>query len=335
MSESTTPGTDANGDAPLVSVVIPAFRAASFLPAAVARLEEQDIDAEFEIVIVEDGSGDDTADVVRRLDAEHDRVHGIVLETNAGAAQARRHGVEAARGEYVWFVDADDDWTDDALRILVALARNLRADIAVAAAEFHYGNGGRRTLLPPVAPPVTGREAFRMLLRGEITGHLWNKLFRREVIAQASFAPARVQSDMIMVAEALAAARRVAFTSQAVYQYRIRSGSIITSVSKRADSLGIIDEAIRRSAIRLGLIASHDYTYFRARYIQLSGIKDALLAEYTPVERAHHLALRRRALTWADVILFVRRGDIRRFALALSARASVRAHRALLAVADR
>lgn len=318
-----------------VSVVIPAYRAGRFLPEAVERLERQDVDADFEIVIVDDGSGDDTADVLRELAAAHPRVRPVYLAENMGAARARERGVAEARGEYVWFVDADDSWSDDALRILTALARNLRADVVVAAAEFVYESGGRRMLQPPVSPPVSGREAFRMLLRGQVTGHLWNKLFRTDVIRQASFAPARVQSDLVMVADALAVAKRVGFTAQPVYQYRLRSGSVITSVSKRAESLGIIDNAIRRDATRLGLIASYDYQYFRARYIQLSGIKDALRAAYTPAERAKHLADRRSALTWADVTVFLRHGDLRRFALALSARTSLRAHRALLAVADR
>jgi glycosyltransferase involved in cell wall biosynthesis len=273
--------------------------------------------------------------VLRDLAAQHPRVHAIYLPENVGAARARERGVAEARGEYVWFVDADDAWTDDALRILVALARNLHADVVVADAEFVYESGHTRMLPAPVSPPVSGREAFRMLLRGEITGHLWNKLFRTEVIRQASFAPAKVQSDMIMVADSLSVCRRVGFTAQSVYQYRLRGGSIITSVSKRAESLSIIDTAIRRDATRLGLIASYDYQYFRARYIQLSGIKDALRAAYTPAERAKHLADRRSALTWADVTVFLRHGDIRRFALGLSARISLRAHRALLAVADR
>jgi glycosyltransferase involved in cell wall biosynthesis len=320
---------------PLVSVVVPAYRVAEYLPDAIARLDRQDIDAEYEIVLVDDGSGDRTPEVVRELAAQYPRVVPVILPENVGAARAREQGVAAARGEYVWFVDSDDTWADDALRILVALARNLEADVVVAAAEFQYSDGSTRMLLPPISPSVSGRQAFRMLLRGGITGHLWNKLFRRDVIARASFAPARVQSDMIMVADALAEARRVGFTSQTVYQYRIRSGSIITSVSKRGESLAIIDSAIGRSAIRLGLIASNDYQYFRARYIHLSGIKDALRAAYDPAERAQHLAERRRALTWADVMVFVRFRDLRRFALALSARTSVRAHRALLAVADR
>lgn len=320
---------------PAVTVVIPAYRAAAFLAGAVERVERQTIDEPFEVVIVEDGSGDDTADVARSLDERFARVRAIVLERNGGVARARQRAVTAATGEYLWFVDADDTWPDDALRTLVDVARRQDADVVIAGAEFVYQGGGRRTLPAPISEPVSGRDAFRMLLRGTVTGHLWNKLFRREVMAKSSFAPARVQSDLVMVADALASARRVAFTDAPVYEYRLRAGSIITSQSQRAESLAIIDESVRRDAERLGLTASDDYRYFRARYIQLSGIKDALLASYSPPERAAHLAARRTALTLSDVMLFARRRDARRFALAATAKASVRAHRALLRLADR
>lgn len=319
---------------PLVSVVIPAYRAAAYLPETVARLARQDF-ADFEVVIVEDGSGDETADVARDLERRFERVRAIVLPQNGGVARARERAVAEATGRYLWFVDADDAWPDDALHTLVGLARDTGADVAVAGAEFVYQDGTRRALPSPRSAPVSGPEAFRMLLRGELTGHLWNKLFRRSVMQQASFAPARVQSDLVMVADALSHAGRVAFTPAIVYEYRLRSGSIITSTSKRAESLAIIDGAVRADAERLGLAASEDYRYFRARYIQLSGIKDALLAAYEPAERDAHLRTRRRALGVADVWLFARRRDARRFALAATAKASVRAHRALLKAAER
>ncbi|HWI31652.1 MAG TPA: glycosyltransferase family 2 protein [Microbacterium sp.] len=319
---------------PLVTVVIPAYRAAEYLPDTVARLARQEF-ADFEVVIVEDGSGDETADVARGLDRRYERVRAIVLSVNGGVARARRRAVDEATGEYLWFVDADDTWPDDALVILADLARESRADVVVAGAEFVYQDGGRRPIAAPQSAPVTGPEAFGMLLRGELTGHLWNKLFRRSVMQQCSFAPARVQSDLIMVADALSHADRVVFSPSSVYEYRLRPGSIITSTSKRAESLAIIDEAVRADAERLGLTASEDYRYFRARYIQLSGIKDALLAPYDPVERAAHLSARRRSLTAADVWLFARRRDARRFALAATAKTSVRAHRALLKAAER
>ena len=152
---------------------------------------------------------------------------------------------------------------------------------------------------------------------------------------QASFAPARVQSDLIMVADALSHAASVRFADQSVYEYHLRQGSIITSTSKRAESLRLIDASIRSDAVRLGVADSDDYRYFRARYIQLSGIKDALLAPYAEDERRRHLADRRSALLWSDVALFARLRDSRRLALALTAKSSIAAHRALLRAADR
>lgn len=319
---------------PRVSVILPAFRAADDLPRAIARLEEQH-STDVEIVIVDDGSGDDTGRVATELAAAHDRVRAVLLPENVGVARARQAGVEAARGEWLWFVDADDEWADDALRVLVAMASARDVDVVVAAATLVTAEGRRRALRPPVSPPVSGRDAFRMLLRGEVTGHLWNKLFRRTVMAQASFAPARVQSDLVMVADALSHARSVAFTDVSVYEYRLRPGSLITSVSRRAESLAVIDEAMARAAARLGLRGSDDYRYFRARYVALSGIKDALRADYRTSEQKLLLSRNRRILRAGDLALFVRRHDPRRALLALTAKMSTRAHRVLLAIADR
>ncbi|MGC5172944.1 glycosyltransferase family 2 protein [Microbacterium sp. DT81.1] len=318
--------------APKVSVIIPAYRVADFLPVCVERLSRQRYE-NFEIVLVEDGSGDATADVARALADAEPRVRAIILPENGGVARARERAVAESTGEYLWFVDADDSWPESALKTLVAAAEG--ADIVVADAEFHYQDGSRRPLRAPRSPGVDGAGAFAMLLRGEITGHLWNKLFRREVMAQASFAPARVQSDLIMVADALSYARSVRFTDQPVYEYRLRQGSVITSTSARAESLGLIDSRIRSDADRIGLVDTDDYRYFRARYIQLSGIKDALLASYPDNERRRHLADRRSELSWSDIALFAKRRDARRLALALTAKSSLAAHRALLRAADR
>lgn len=321
--------------APAVSVIVPAYRAAAHLPDALERLIRQDLDEAFEVILVEDGSGDETTEVVLELAAQHALVKAIVLPENGGVARARQRGVAEATGEYVWFVDADDAWPESALRTLLHAARREAADVTVASAEFVYQSGVRRALPAPDTAPVTGREAFRMLLRGRITGHLWNKLFRRDVMAAASFAPARVQSDLIMTADALAHAGRVCFTADLVYEYRLREGSVITSISQRADSLEIIERAITADSEMLGLADSDDLRYFRARYIQLSGIKDALLADYHKTERRVHLSTRRRALSWGDLMLFARMADLRRLALGVSAKASLRAHRALLSLAER
>jgi glycosyltransferase involved in cell wall biosynthesis len=319
---------------PAVSVIVPAYRAAAYLRSGVPRLKEQEF-TDFEVVIVDDGSGDDTAEAALQLAEDDPRVRAVILPRNGGVAHARQRAVAESRGEYLWFIDADDDWPSTSLSSLVAAARSEAADIVVASAVFVYQGGSSRPLPSPRSAPVDGRDAFRMLLRGEITGHLWNKLFRREVMVKASFAPARVQSDLIMVADALSHAATVSFIPDTVYEYRLRAGSIITSGSQRAGSLAIIDDAVAADAARLALADTDDYRYFRARYIQLSGIKDALFASYDESERRSHLRHRRSSLTVRDIMLFARVRDARRFALAASAKTSLAAHRALLKAADR
>lgn len=87
---------------PLVSVVVPAFNAAQFLDAALDALVAQD-HAHLEIIVVDDGSVDGTAELVRRRGGVT-----LVQQANSGPSAARNTGIERSRGDFVTFCDADD-----------------------------------------------------------------------------------------------------------------------------------------------------------------------------------------------------------------------------------
>jgi len=92
---------------PLVSVIVPAYNSGQFLPEAVASALGQ-THKHLEVIIVDDGSTDDTPAVIRKL-AAHPKVRAVGQD-NAGPAAARNRGIEEARGEYVAFLDSDDLW---------------------------------------------------------------------------------------------------------------------------------------------------------------------------------------------------------------------------------
>ena len=92
---------------PDVSVVIPTYNRAGLLPRAMDSALAQTYD-DLELVVVDDGSTDDTEAVVRGYDDP--RVRYVAHETNRGANVARNTGIEAAEGEYVAFLDSDDEW---------------------------------------------------------------------------------------------------------------------------------------------------------------------------------------------------------------------------------
>lgn len=91
--------------APTVSVVIPCYNAARYILATIASVLAQDIDG-LDIIVVDDGSSDGSADLVR---ASYPQVH-VHAQANAGVAAARNCGIGLARGEFIAFVDADDIW---------------------------------------------------------------------------------------------------------------------------------------------------------------------------------------------------------------------------------
>lgn len=106
---------------PKVSVVIPAYNAGALLDVAIGSVARQTL-RDLEVIVVDDASNDDTADRARALLEQHGLRHTVVRqEVNAGPSAARNRGVALASGEYVAFLDADDEWLPDKLDLQVAL----------------------------------------------------------------------------------------------------------------------------------------------------------------------------------------------------------------------
>lgn len=318
-----------------MSVIVPAFNAAERLPALVNTLLRQTL-PDIEIVLVDDGSTDATAEVARRLEQQYPRLRFFRLPENRGVAAARELAVRESRGEFLWFVDADDARADDALEKLVGAARATGADVVICSAEYVYDSERRRRLSAPAFPePVSGRLAFRELLTGAVTGHLWNKLFRRDLALGIEFTPARVHSDLAMVAQLIASARTVTSIPDTLYSYLLRSGSIIRSGSRRTESLLLVESAVSRAAASLDprILRSREYKYFVVRYVILSAFKDATVGGYDESERNGMIATLRSRLDWPLVFVPLGRRDGKRFALALTAKVSMPAHRRLLELA--
>jgi GalNAc5-diNAcBac-PP-undecaprenol beta-1,3-glucosyltransferase len=98
--------------APLVTVVIPTYRRASLVGRAIDCARNQ-THRNQEIIVVDDGSPDETGDVVRAIAAVDARVRYVRHESNKGLPAGRNTGIRAASGEYIAFLDDDDEWRRD------------------------------------------------------------------------------------------------------------------------------------------------------------------------------------------------------------------------------
>lgn len=96
---------------PLVSVVIPSYNSRRYIAEAIDSVRAQQVE-NLELVIVDDGSTDDSVEFIRQIAPEA----RVITQANAGAAAARNHGVQEARGRYIAFLDADDVWVPGKLK---------------------------------------------------------------------------------------------------------------------------------------------------------------------------------------------------------------------------
>lgn len=101
----------------LVSVVMPAYNCEKYIGEAIHSVLAQSVS--FELIIIEDSSGDGTGDVIRTF-LPDDRITYICNEKNAGVAASRNKGIALAKGKYIAFLDSDDCWTSDKLERQVA-----------------------------------------------------------------------------------------------------------------------------------------------------------------------------------------------------------------------
>lgn len=112
-----------------VSVIVPTFRSGDGLQRVIDSLDGQSMPVdEFEVIFVDDGSGDNTAERLRALAADRPNVHVIEIENSGWGSRPRNVGIDAAIGEYVTFLDHDDSLFPEALRSAYEAGAAIEAD---------------------------------------------------------------------------------------------------------------------------------------------------------------------------------------------------------------
>jgi succinoglycan biosynthesis protein ExoO len=131
---------DREHEFPAVTVLIAAYNAEAFLHRAVESALEQTVPVK-EVLIVDDASTDGTVSAARQMCERDERIRLVTLSSNGGPAAARNAGLEAAVGEWIAVLDADDAFLPERLEEMLAYAREVQADVVVDG--FRYYNPGR------------------------------------------------------------------------------------------------------------------------------------------------------------------------------------------------
>lgn len=208
-----------------VSVIMPVYNAPLTLSKAIKSILRQSLRG-CELIVVDDCSTDSTAAVVNSFAAVDNRVRLLRTPSQLGQGGARLHGIKAARGRYVAFIDQDDIMLPDALRQMLATARLNDADIVVSGSQRLSRRGWLR--LPLFTPSrffkkslySTGELLPALVRRDGFPCSQWDKLYRRAFIDLQRLAAEPVGEDYIFNFVVMSRPGRVAWVDAVGYLWR-------------------------------------------------------------------------------------------------------------------
>ena len=259
LVSSLSDAAGAGGSAPAVSIILPTYNRAKFLPAALTSMRSQAWQ-DWELIVIDDGSSDNTRELVAELTAGWEQPVQYVYQENQGAYGARNRGLDMARGDFLALYDSDDVWLPHHLSDCVTALRsnpdvdwvygacrmvNLHSDQELAASTFYEGGRPRPCLRLRAESRgrlrvIDDRDAVRcQILHGLYCG-LQNSVIRRRVFADYRFdAPLRNEAeDQVVVIWALTEGYRFAYFDNVHVIYHVHdanssSASLSLTVSKK------------------------------------------------------------------------------------------------------
>lgn len=236
---------------PLVSIIVPMHNSAAYLHIPLQSFMNQSY-REMEIILVDDGSTDDTLSVASSWQNKDPRIK-VFHKDNGGASSARNLGLDKAAGDYIVFCDSDDKYSPEAINELVRLALINNADIVCCDATVSTHPDAHCFKNGPDMAVLNNYQAMELLLKNEGTSsNVWARLYRSEIFQGLRFPEGRVVEDAATSYRCFAKANRVVFTAQEMYTWCRRE----QSVQSRKDEKRFYDEILAAQE-RFDFIARH------------------------------------------------------------------------------
>jgi len=218
---------------PVISIIIPVYNSEKYLPDTIASVMAQTF-RDFECIIIDDNSTDDSAKVIRDAIKGDKRFKLIRNKENTGVSGARNIGLCRVRGEYVTFLDHDDFYSPNALESLLWVAQKHNSDItggktimAGADAKFIQTDEKFNPENIYISTWDNPFEGYIGAAKNDNAAWVWRRLFRRSIIKDIKFPDElSYNEDLVFVLAATGNATKTAETNAIITYHRITDTSL-------------------------------------------------------------------------------------------------------------
>ena len=218
-----------------ISVIIPVFMVENYLDQCIRSIVNQTY-SNLDIILVDDGSPDQCPEICDQWEQRDPRIR-VIHKKNGGLSDARNAGLDISKGEYISFVDSDD-WIHP--KMLERLAEQLERENAdVCACNIIRVYPEKQVSWGAKKKVIGNAETMLDLLYSDTQFPVcaWNKLYRKGLWENLRFPAGKICEDAFIMCQILHRSTVIVQITEALYYYRIRANSIMTSSfqTKRMD----------------------------------------------------------------------------------------------------
>lgn len=218
---------------PYFSIIVPIFNGAGFIESAVTQLSLQEY-KNFELILVNDGSTDDTLSIAKELQSRFDWLH-VISHNNCGPGYSRNRGLDFATGEYVLFLDIDDIYSTSLLSEIFKYTANKKYDIIVYSYIEKNIRAGYEHECRYSNLVANSNEEIKDIFQSYFinlkfnNGFTWNRVFNKRFLIDNKilFGKQRIQEDELFNIKAYQSASTMLVSNVPLYTYVIHNNNSI------------------------------------------------------------------------------------------------------------
>lgn len=205
---------------PKVSIIMPAYNAQAYIQQAIYSVRQQTF-TNWELILIEDCSSDETLSIIRKAMTEDSRIRLIQNKKNLGVSRSRNAGIACARGEWIAFLDSDDCWHPEKLSRQLEFAQKQKSSFTFTGSGFMDKNGKALSYYLPAPESLT----FRQLLKQNLIS-CSSVLIRKDILRPFPTDSERMHEDFALWLMILKDQVSAAFgLNEPLLIYRLSSGS--------------------------------------------------------------------------------------------------------------
>lgn len=226
-----------------VSVIVPVYNVEKYLRKCLNSLVNQTLE-EIEIIVVNDGSRDDSQIIMEEFQQRFPLKIKTFAKENSGLSDARNYGLDRATGDFIGFVDSDDEVSETMFEEMYLLAKKHSAEIVICNLQKvdEHGNVTQKlTQIPNMPEKIVLKDHFSVF--SDLSYFACNKIFHKDLFATKRFKKGVHFEDIQLIPQLVLESKILAQTQNYHYQYLERSDSITkTHTEKGLDILKAIDD---------------------------------------------------------------------------------------------